>query len=274
MAASRRPVPASNDRVTLARALSKLGVLSRTQAREAIAAGRVAVAGRVCTDPDRWVDPDRGLSLDGQPLRRAAAVAFAFHKPVDVVTTRADERGRRTIYDLLPKDLPWLFPIGRLDRDSSGLLLLSNDTALGAAITGPESALAKVYDVTFDRAVTDAELAPFRRGMRLPDGTELLPVRAKLVPGSGGLRVMLELHEGRNRQIRRMALAIGRTVVRLHRTAVGPVELDGLAEGELRPLTARERSALRDAVRRWRSDGRRPGAGGGRPRRRRRPRAA
>ncbi|HEX5051141.1 MAG TPA: pseudouridine synthase [Planctomycetota bacterium] len=271
MAAPRRPVPASSHRVTLARALSKLGVLSRSLARAAIAAGRVAVDGRICRDPDRWVDPDRGIALDGEPARRRAPAAFAFHKPVDVVTTRADERGRRTIYDLLPADLPWLFPVGRLDRDSSGLLVLTNDTGLGAALTG--SALAKVYDVTFDRAVSDAELAPFRAGMRLPDRTELRPVRARPVPGAGGRRVIMELREGRNRQIRRMAAAIGRTVVRLHRIAVGPVELGELAAGQLRPLTAHEREALREAVRQWRRGGG-GGAGNGRPRRSKRARAA
>ncbi len=247
MAAPRRLLPDHNHRVTLARALSKLGVLSRSQARAAILAGRVAVDGRVSRDPDRWVEPERGLTLDGQPVQRQRAVTFAFHKPVGVVTSRADERGRRTVYDLLPPGMPWLFPIGRLDLDSSGLLLLSNDTQLGAALTGPTSATVKVYDVTFDRALTDAQLAPFRAGMQLPDGTHLLPVRVRLVEAEGGLRAIVKLREGRNRQIRRMAEAIGRNVVRLHRTAVGPVALGDLAEGALRPLTAAEMEGLRRA---------------------------
>jgi 23S rRNA pseudouridine2605 synthase len=219
--------------------------MSRSQAREAIVAGRVAVDGLTCVDPDRWVEPGRGLRLDGAPLTRRSAVVFAFYKPVGVVTTRSDERGRRTVYDLLPAGLPWLSPVGRLDLDSSGLLLLTNDTRLGAAVAGPESEIGKVYDVTLDGPLGDAELTRFATGMRLDDGTQLLPVRVQTPFGGDRRRVLLELREGKNRQIRRMAASIGRVVVRLHRTAVGPVSLGTLQPGGLRSLTDQECLLLR-----------------------------
>jgi 23S rRNA pseudouridine2605 synthase len=247
MAAGRRRTPPRN-RVTLARALSKLGVLSRTQAAAAIRAGRVAVDGGVATDPGRWVDPERGITLDGRPARKQAATCFLFHKPAGVVTTRADEHGRRTVYDLLPPGLPWLFPVGRLDQDSSGLLLLTNDTQLGDAIAGADAEVDKVYDVTFDAPLAAADLERFRAGMTLDDGTVLQPVAARLRSAADRTRAILRLREGRNRQIRRMAAAVGRAVVRLHRTAVGPVHLAGLAEGALRPLTPAERDALHRLV--------------------------
>ncbi len=232
-------------RVTLARALSKLGVLSRTQAAAAIAAGRVAVDGRITRDPERWVDPDRGITLDGRVVTRQQRVYLAMHKPVGVVTTRADERKRRTVYDLLPTGTPWVSPVGRLDLDSSGLLLLTNDTQLGEKITGPAGELAKVYEVTLDAPLTDQDVARFRQGLVLPDGTALQPVDVALPRRGDATSVRLTLREGKNRQIRRMAQACGRTVVRLHRVAIGSLTLGDLAEGAVRRLTATEVRALR-----------------------------
>lgn len=231
--------------VTLARALSKLGVLSRTQAAAAIAAGRVTVGGRVTRNPDRWVDPDRGnIALDGRVVTRQERVYLAMHKPAGVVTTRADERHRRTVYDLLPEDTPWVSPVGRLDLDSSGLLLLTNDTQLGEKITGPAGELAKVYEVTFDAPLTEDDVARFRKGLVLPDGTALQPVDVALPRRSDPTFARLTLREGKNRQIRRMAQACGRTVLRLHRVAIGRVALGDLAEGAVRRLTVTEVRAL------------------------------
>lgn len=229
--------------MTLARALSKLGILSRTQARAAILAGRVSVDRVTERDPDRWVDPDRGsIELDGRRAGKQATVYFALHKPAGVITTRADERGRRTVYDLLPADLPWMFPVGRLDLDSSGLLLLTNDTQLADAVASSES-VAKVYDVTFDAPLTAADRQQFAAGMTLADGTALLPVGVELL-ATDGTRALLTLREGRNRQIRRMAKDRGREVVRLHRLALGPLQLGELPAGALRPLTPAEVAAL------------------------------
>ncbi|MEZ6036117.1 MAG: pseudouridine synthase [Planctomycetota bacterium] len=243
-----RPAHRSHQ-VTLERALSKLGVLSRTQARVAILAGRVAVDGVVTREPERWVVPERGLSLDGKPVSRQLAATFAMHKPTGFVTTRADELRRRTIYDLLPAGMPWLFPIGRLDRDSSGLLLLTNDTRLGEAISGSASTVRKVYEVTLETPVDDDALEPFRAGFELTDGTRLEPVGVRITDPLGR-ELVFELREGKNRQIRRMVEAIDNRVVRLHRTAIGPVQLGTLAPGALRPLTANEVAALAQHVRR------------------------
>jgi 23S rRNA pseudouridine2605 synthase len=169
-------------------------------------------------------------------------VYFALHKPTGVITTRADERGRRTVYDLLPADLPWLSPVGRLDLDSSGLLLLTNDTQLADAVTSSES-VAKVYEVTFDAPLTAADQAQFTAGMTLADGTALLAVGVEML-AADGTRALLTLREGKNRQIRRMAKDRGLEVVRLHRLALGPLQLGDLPAGELRPLTPAEIGAL------------------------------
>ncbi len=234
--------------VTLARALSKLGVLSRTQAAAAVTAGRVTLDGRVVRDPARWIDPDRGrLTLDGRAVVAQRKVYLALHKPIDIVTTRADERARRTVYDLLPDDTPWVSPVGRLDRDSSGLLLLTNDTQLAERITGPDVEVAKVYEVAFDAPLTATSVARMRDGMTLDDGTALRPVGIETF--DGGRRARLTLHEGKNRQIRRMASACGVEVVTLHRIAIGPIGLGSLAAGEVRALNATELQRLRAATR-------------------------
>jgi len=238
--AVRRPAP----RVTLARALSKLGVLSRTQARAAIAAGRVAVDGSIERDPDRWLDPAGAvIELDGVRAERTERCYLAMHKPVGVVTTRADERGRRTVYELLPDGLPFVSPVGRLDRDSSGLLLFTNDTQLADAISGPRGHVPKVYEVDLDAPLGERDAARFAAGMEL-DGELLLPVAVAFADARDRRRAVLTLREGKNRQIRRMAAACGRTVERLHRVAIGPVRLADLAAGAVRVLAPDELAAL------------------------------
>jgi 23S rRNA pseudouridine2605 synthase len=229
--------PRRGNTVTLARALSKLGILSRTQAAAAIVAGRVAVGGRIERDPEHWLDPERSkIALDGKVVTKQQAIYYALHKPVGYVTTRADERGRQTIYDLLPADLPWLFPVGRLDKDSSGLLLLTNDTRFADSVSDPSQKWPKVYEVTLDAPLSDADTTLFRAGMTLADGTALLPVDLEFPVAEARAHLRLTLREGKNRQIRRMAEHCGRRVLTLHRVAVGAIRLGDLREGALRRL--------------------------------------
>jgi 23S rRNA pseudouridine2605 synthase len=232
-------------RVQLHRALSKLGWGSRTQAQEWIRAGEVRVDGQVVTDPLTWVDLDRQrVTRAGQEAPTAATIVLALHKPRGVVTTRSDERGRRTVYDLLPPGLPWLFPVGRLDADSEGLLLLTNDADLSVRLTAPEHAVPKTYHVTVAGRPDDEALQRLRGGIELSDGPTR-PARVRLLR-AGEKKSVLEivLTEGRNRQIRRMGAAVGHKVRRLVRVAIGELELGDLAPGTTRELNQDERRLL------------------------------
>lgn len=236
-------------RRTLDRALARSGTCSRSEAQAAIAAGRVTVNGHVVRDPMHWLDPrlDR-IALDGEPVQERPKVVWVLHKPTGLLTTRSDERGRETVYQLMAEAPGWLGPVGRLDKDTSGLLLFTNDTDLADAITSPRSKLAKCYEVVCATRVTDEQLEWLRRGVNLADGPTL-PARARrLGETEQGSRIELVVTEGRNRQVRRMVEAVGSQVVALHRSAVGPLRLDGLAEGAARELTRAEVDALRDAL--------------------------
>jgi 23S rRNA pseudouridine2605 synthase len=223
--------------VSLERALSKLGAASRTVARAWIEEGRVTVAGRLTRNPAAWVSTERErICVDGRPLVKAAFVYLAMHKPAGYVTTRSDERGRKTVYDLLPRGLPAVFPAGRLDKDSSGLLLFTNDTQWANRLTDPSSGTVKVYRVTIDNPLTREAASAMESPMTLRDGTDLAPARVKLLDAE---RRVLEvaLTEGKNRQIRRTCEALGYRVLTLERTAVGPYRLGSLRPGEVKPLT-------------------------------------
>ncbi len=228
-------------RVHLVRAFSKKGLGSRGQAEEWIRAGRVRVNGRTVRDPRRWVDlaVDR-LELDGKPPRAAASrapVLLALWKPRGYVTTRSDERGRPTVYDLLPPEHRdrWLFPVGRLDLDSEGLLLFTDDGALSDALTDPAGHVRKTYVVTTDRAPTAADLDTLRAGVVL-DGERTLPCR---IEATGPREFRVVLTEGRNRQIRRMFRAVRCRVKRLVRVAIGDFAPEGMVPGEVRVLPSR-----------------------------------
>jgi 23S rRNA pseudouridine2605 synthase len=228
--------------VQLHRALSKLGWGSRTQAAEWIRAGEVCVDGRVVTDPLAWVDLDRQRITrrgEGPAQSPAERWVLALHKPRGAVTTRRDERGRQTVYDLLPADLPWVFPAGRLDADSEGLLILTNDSDLAVRLTAPEHRVSKTYRVTVAGRPSEGALAALRDGVELDDGPTR-PARVRLV--RGGARSVLEvvLTEGRKRQVRRMLAAVGHRVRRLVRVAIGGLELGELKAGEHRRLGEEE----------------------------------
>jgi 23S rRNA pseudouridine2605 synthase len=234
--------------VQLHRALSKLGWCSRTEARDRIRAGEVRVDGRIVTDPLTWVDLARQrVTRSGAPavaIVPVEAMTLALHKPRVVVTTHRDERGRPTVLDLLPAGLPYVFPVGRLDADSDGLLILTNDAALAVRLTDPACHVRKTYRVTVAGLPTEQTLQTLRDGVELPDG-KTRPACVRLLR-AGGRKSVLEvvLTEGRNRQLRRMAAAVGHRVRRLVRVAVGGLELGELAPGACRKLGAEEVARL------------------------------
>ncbi len=248
----RRPeTRAQGQRRTLDRLLSRSGFCSRAQARELVAAGRVAVNGAVARSAEHWVDPVRDrVTVDGAPLVAAAHRVLLLHKPTDCVTTRRDERGRRTIYDLLGAAAQgadgWLAPVGRLDRDTSGLLLLTNDHDLADALTDPARHVPKTYLVKALTRLDDEQLAQLARGVRLDDGMTR-PARARRVRDTVRRTLLeLEITEGRNRQVRRMLEAVGSGVLELKRIALGPLTLD-VPSGRWRELGAEDIAALRRA---------------------------
>jgi 23S rRNA pseudouridine2605 synthase len=241
----RPPAPGSRstrggkNEISLCRALSKMGAASRAQARVRIEAGEVTVNGRVTRDPDLWVDPRRDkIALAGSPVRAREFVYLALHKPAGVVTTRSDEKGRTTVYSLLPPETPWVFPVGRLDKESSGLLILTNNTAFGERLTAPASKLPKVYEVRLDRPLQESDGAILRKGMTA-SGEKYLPVGVERTLGDPRM-LLLTLTEGKNRQIRKMLAALGYDVTSLHRRSIGRLALGALPAGDFRSLTQAE----------------------------------
>jgi 23S rRNA pseudouridine2605 synthase len=231
------PSRPSGRRVQLHRALSKLGWGSRTQAWTWIQAGEVCVDGRVVTDPLTWVDlAQQRITRNGQAAPPTAHRTLALHKPRGIVTTRHDELGRRTVYDLLPPGLPWIFPVGRLDADSEGLLILTTDAALAVRLTEPDQHVPKTYRVTLTECPTSETLQSLRDGVELDDGpTRPVSVRVLRTRGRTTTLEMI-LMEGRNRQIRRMLRAVGHRVRRLVRVAIGAYQLGELAAGQTKEL--------------------------------------
>jgi len=230
--------------VSLERALSKLGAASRSQARQLIAAGRVRADGRVVTDPAKRVVPESTrLTIDDAILRRAPRRLIALHKPRGVMTTRRDPEGRPTVFDLLGEAGAGLIAVGRLDRASSGLLLLTNDTQLAHRLTDPDRGLTRRYVVTVRGRVTPEEAVRLERGVDAPASTgrseRLVAARVTIRKASNReTHLVLDLTEGKNREVRRLFEAVGHEVTRLHRVSFGPIELGDLAPGRWRELAA------------------------------------
>lgn len=260
----------SNRRVMLLRALSKLGICSRQQAKRAIHAGRVQVNGKVIMQHTHWVDLARDMiMLDGRMARRTEQMIYLMlNKPARFITTRRDNLDRPTVFDLIPPRaeasettpslMPWIFPVGRLDYDSEGLLLFTNDGPLGDALASPERHVYKVYRVLLDHLPLPEELWRLEQGVPLYDymtlpckiEIEALPPNIDQVDAKPQKSrwVRIAVREGKNRQIRRMFAAVGCEVRRLIRIRFGPLELGDLPIGCWRELTAQEVNALRRAV--------------------------
>jgi 23S rRNA pseudouridine2605 synthase len=236
-------------RFGLARTISKLGYCSRSQAVALIKAKRVSVSGRVVRDAELPVllPPDR-IEIDGAPLERHSSVYLVMNKPAGFVTTASDEKGRKTVYDLLGQQQAWVAPVGRLDKASEGLLLLTNDSAWAAKVTDPDTHLDKLYHVQINRISSSDLPEVLVRGCRV-NGEQLRAKHARLLrQGEKNCWLEITLDEGKNRQIRRLLYAIGIRVLRLVRVAIGPLELGDLEKGQTRPLTMKEKRAIDRAL--------------------------
>jgi 23S rRNA pseudouridine2605 synthase len=229
----------------LAKFLAHAGVASRRAAEEVIRAGRVTIAGEVVTDPARDVDESSGVAVDGEAVGGAETrVTYLLHKPAGVVSTAKDTHGRRTVVDLVPAGAR-LYPVGRLDADATGLILLTNDGALAERLTHPRYEVPKTYEATVAHPpVREAALRALREGVELEDG-RTAPARARRLATD---RIELTIHEGRNRQVKRMCEAVGHRVVSLHRSRLGPLRLGDLGPGRHRRLSPAEVERLRKAA--------------------------
>jgi 23S rRNA pseudouridine2605 synthase len=233
-------------RISLARALSKLGHSSRSQARPLITGGRVSVNGSVVKNPEHRIDIERDrVAVDGQAIALESYVYVMMNKPPGVVTTRSDERGRPTVFDLLQHpDLPYLTPVGRLDLESAGLLLFTNDTRWANGITEPEKHVDKIYHVHVDRPIDMQLLERMVAGVE--DRGEVLRAKAvqPLEVSDNDSWIEVVLDEGKNRHIRRLLAALNVNVLELVRVAIGSLKLGKLKPGEYRKLSAAEVQAL------------------------------
>jgi 23S rRNA pseudouridine2605 synthase len=229
----------------LAKYLARCGVASRRRAEDLIAAGRVTVAGEVVTDPARDVDTDSGVAIDGRPVRPEPREVWVLNKPPGVVSTAREPGGRRAVVDLV--DSPRrLYPVGRLDADSTGLMLLTNDGELAHRLTHPRYGIERAYRVRLRRPATDSQLRRLRRGVDLDDG----PTHPAAVRRTSPRVIDVTIAEGRKRQVRRMVEAVGNEVVALKRVRFGPLRLGRLPEGKARKLRPPEVNRLwKDALR-------------------------
>jgi 23S rRNA pseudouridine2605 synthase len=231
----------SGAKVPLARALSKLGIMSRAQAIERVLAGDVRVGGRVIRDPGHPVVPESArIQISGEAVAREAPITILLHKPRGVVTTRSDPQGRPTVFDLVRDAGAYVAPVGRLDLASTGLLLLTNDTQLSHWLLDPANSIPRTYIVTARGELGDESVERMRRGIR--EKNELLRVsRIQLLKRSGReTHVRIELTEGKNRELRRLFAACGHEVTRLMRVAFGGLVLGDLAPGEWRVVPPEE----------------------------------
>jgi len=230
---------------TLERVLSKAGLGSRTEARRWIGEGKVRVNGKCVRNPDQWVDLERDkVTFDGKPLEVKEKLYILLYKPKGYITTYKDPENRPTVYDLLKDVGEYVFPVGRLDQDTSGLLLVTNDTQFAERVTNPGYKVAKTYLVKTATRLADEQLERLRAGVLLKDGPTKPAAVTRLRDSGSKTFFEITITEGRNRQVRRMVEAIGSKVSKLVRTAIGPIEIAKLEIGKHRPLTKREVQAL------------------------------
>lgn len=247
-------------KIGLARALSKLGYCSRSRAAELIREGHVTLNGKMRRDPEMPVPEESGrIAVDGKVIEPCAKIYWMMNKPRGLITTAADEKDRETVYALLPgyslksplQRAPWVAPVGRLDKATEGLLLVTNDSEWAARILAPETHIDKTYHVQIRRLIDDKSILLLLQGVKSKEG-EILKAKQvqRLRAGEKNCWLEIVLDEGKNRHIRRMIEALGGEVLRLIRIAVGPLQLGDLAKGAYRALTADEKRKLDRAVER------------------------
>jgi pseudouridine synthase len=238
--------PPASQLLRLNQAIAQSGLGSRRQANELVLSGRVKLNGVVATSFSTLVDPGKDrIEVDGRVISGRDFVYVLLHKPKGIITTCADEKGRSSVLDLLPRSLRHLKPAGRLDRDSQGLLLMTNDGALIQALTHPTRQVAKTYRVTVATTLSQNALRRLEAGIKLKDGLTQ-PARVRLIgnkPGESCFEIVI--YEGKNRQIRRMCASLGLPVINLLRVAIGGLQLSGLKSGTWRHLSGQELSRLR-----------------------------
>jgi 23S rRNA pseudouridine2605 synthase len=239
----------ASKRLTVDRLLSKLGIASRGTSQEWVRAGRVQVNGRVVRDPATWVLwPKDAVLVDDQAIHDSVKRFFLFHKPKGVITTHSDEQGRKTIFDVLPSDLGYLHAVGRLDQATSGLLLLTNDSALSSYLTDPGRKVMRTYLVSVRGEFTEAQAREAVAGVI--DDNERLQCHTVKIQKSSGRESHLEvvLTQGKNREIRRLFKSLGFEVTRLRRIQYGPFKLEGLPSGAWSEIPIEDvRKALRQS---------------------------
>ncbi len=229
------------DTIRLQAYLSKCGVCSRRKAEELIRGGKVKVNGKIEVEPYCRVSPDKDkVEVDGESVSVKDKVYLVFHKPAGVTTTKKDKFADKTIFDFLPRRLKHLHPVGRLDKDTSGLLILTNDGEVTYRLTHPKFRVGKTYNVFLDKAVKKSDVSVLSRGIVL-DGKKTSPCKIKI---ASSRKVNVVIYEGRKRQVRRMFFSLGYRVTRLFRTGEGFLKLSDLQEGRFRFLSKYEIARL------------------------------
>lgn len=237
------------NKVSLPRAISKLGYASRSQAMVLIQAGSVKVNGREEKNPHRWVNlrTDK-IQVEQEVLQKKDFRSLIFHKPSGVVTTHSDEKGRETVFDVIGDAAKGLSTVGRLDKDTTGLLLLTNDHELGELLTNPDSNIGKTYIAILDKPMAPRDLKALQSGLEIELAGDVYKTKPAEATLSDPTTVEITIHEGKNRQLHRMFESLGYSIVMLRRLSVGPLNLGELREGQFRPLTSEEIKILKILV--------------------------
>ena len=238
-------------RVTLPRAISKLGFASRKWALSLVLEGEVKVNGAVEKNPHRWVDVERDrIEVRTEHLQRQPFRYCILNKPKGFVTTRSDERGARTVFELLDERSEDLLAVGRLDKETSGLLLLTNDHRFAERVTNPSTGLQKTYHVVVDRPLSNDDMLSLSEGIDIPLEGALVTTKPAVVCRKGTNEFEISITEGKNRQIRKMLSALAYEVVSLTRIAVGPLQLGRMTPGSFRELTPTELRLMKEVMNR------------------------